>query len=187
MIPTPDPAPSDFVDVVDNPWFPLQVGSRRSYVDLRTLTPAFVVTVEEGPEIAGIATTTAVRADATGAIVRDHFAQDRAGNMWWFGHEEPAVPGATWRAGESSAQAGLFMPAHPRFGDGFRTALAPGLDEVATVGRRGQEIAVPLSTYTDTIEIDVVDDGLTRQDVFAKGVGLIQSNTTGLAEFDEAR
>lgn len=187
VIPTPDPTPSDFVASVDNPWLPLAVGSRRVYVDLRSEMPAFTVTVEKGPEIAGIATTTAVRTNADGSTVRDHFAQDRAGNVWWFGHEDPSGTSATWQAGTKGAEAGLAMPAHPRLGDGFRTAVAPGLDQVATVAQRGEEVTVPHSTYTDTVEVDVADDGVTHQDVYAKGVGLVRSSTTGLADFDEAR
>lgn len=59
-IPTPNPDPDDFVDVVDNPWFWLEPVA--------------------GPDIGGVSTT----ARAQGDLI-DYFAQDSRGNVWWFG------------------------------------------------------------------------------------------------------
>ncbi|MCR1784366.1 hypothetical protein KVF89_17625 [Nocardioides carbamazepini] len=185
VVPTPDPDPADFVADVDNPWFPLVPGTRWEYADEGSGQPALVLTVEagerlDGPE--GIATTTLVRTRADGVVARDRYAQDRSGNVWWLGRE------GVWQAGESGAEAGLVMPARPRFGDGFRTALAPGQSEVATVRALGEEITVPLATYDRTVEIEVTDAaGAARTEVYARGIGLVWTDEAGLVAYDEPR
>ena len=181
VIPTPDPDASDFVARVDNPWLPLAVGARWEYADPATGTVGLTLTVEAGPSVDGVATTTLVRTGADGTVVRDLYAQDRAGNVWWFGRE------GQWRAGEEGAEAGLAMPAAPRLGDGFRTASAPGLSEVATVEARDEEITVPLATYRRTVTLDVEDATGVRTEVYARGVGLVRTDEAGLVAHDEAR
>ena len=174
VIPTPGPRASDFVATVDNPWLPLRPGARWRYDD-RSLAEAVA-----GPEIAGVATTTLVRTGAGGAVVRDHFAQDRAGNVWWFGREGGEAP---WRAGVDGAEAGLMMPARPRLGDGFRSQP----DAVSTVEARGRRVTVPLASYDDTLVLEVAGAGGSHTDVYARGVGLVQSDATGLVAYDEPR
>ncbi|MBM0124665.1 hypothetical protein [Pimelobacter simplex] len=181
VVPTPDPDPADFVARVDNPWLPLAPGSRWQYADPATGAATLTLTVEPGPAADGVATTTLVRASADGTVVRDLYAQDRAGNVWWFGRE------GQWRAGENGAEAGLAMPAAPRFGDGFRTASAPGLSEVATVAALDEEVTVPLATYRRTVTLEVEDATGSRREVYARGTGLVRTDEAGLVAYDEAR
>ena len=181
VIPTPDADPADFVARIDNPWLPLAVGSRWEYADLATGAATLTVTAEAGPSVDGVATTALVRTGADGTVVRDLYAQDRAGNVWWFGRE------GQWQAGEGGAEAGLAMPAAPRFGDGFRTASAPGLSEVATVDGRDEEVTVPLATYHRTVTLDVEDATGVRVEIYARGVGLVRTDEAGLVAYDEAR
>src|SRR6478752_9663993 len=58
VIPTPTPAPDDFVGTVDNPWLPLAPGRTWSYdvVDVEG-THSLKVAAEKGPEIGGVRTT----------------------------------------------------------------------------------------------------------------------------------
>jgi hypothetical protein len=176
VIPTPDPHPSDFVVTIDNPWLPLRPGARWTYGDTAA-APQIVADVVPGPTILGIRTTTLVRSVEGRPPTRDHFAQDRAGNVWWFGRE------GEWTAGVGGVEAGLAMPAHPRIGDGFRA----GPETVVTVEDTGQEIEVPLATYDDTVTVEVRDGGGLRTEVYAKGVGLVRTNETGLVAYDEPR
>ncbi|WP_157571034.1 hypothetical protein [Nocardioides insulae] len=159
-IPTPSPDPADFVATVDNPWLPLEQGRVSTYaVELPSGGHGVrTVSVQSGTErIAGVLTTVVLErltGDAGGILDRAfyYYAQDRDGNVWWFGRRDADAEGAgaeagsgnppspstapedTWRAGEGGAQAGLVMAAGPRLGDGYRTAYLPGvLEPVATV------------------------------------------------------
>lgn len=173
-IPTPDPSPDDFVAEVDNEWLPLPVGATWTYrVREEVAAYRLQVTVTEGPEVQGVATT-AVRREprvSDRQLVSltpstDWYAQDRDGNVWWFGRADG------WRAGESGAQAGLVMPAEPRFGDGFRMALAPGIDQWAQVAG--------VDTDLGQVELDVHRVEVVRTERYAVGVGLQSWSTGGL-------
>lgn len=179
VVPTPDPDPRDFVDRVDNPWFPLVPGATWRYDGPMATSPTLTLTVEPGGEVDGVPTTVLVRAVSGQAPVRDHYAQDESGNVWWFGRD------GVWSAGESGAEAGLAMPAHPRRGDGFRTADLPGEDEVASVVARDESVDVPLGEYDDTVVLEVRTEQGSRREVYARGIGLVRTDETGLAAYDE--
>src|SRR5215813_12126478 len=56
----------------------------------------------------------------------DYFAQDKAGNVWYFGEDTKEFENGkvvstegTWRAGVEDATPGVIMLAHPRVGDDY--------------------------------------------------------------------
>jgi hypothetical protein len=174
VIPTPSPDPTDFVAGVDNPWLPLEPGSRWRYdvVDARGTHP-MTVTVADGPTVDGVATTARVSTEAD-SVVTDWFAQDTAGNVWWFGRE------GRWEAGTDGAEAGLAMPATPRVGDGYREAYAPGVvEDVARVVALDEGVVVPAGSYDHLLVVEVrsrLEAGVSRQQSYAEGVGLVTEN-----------
>jgi hypothetical protein len=178
-IPTPSPDPDDFVATVDNSWFPLAPGSRWVYestTDRRTTT----VTVSADPvDVAGVATTE-VRSEvrsSSGKVVDervDWYAQDDAGNVWYFGAD---AGDASWRAGVDGAEAGLVMPAEPRVGDGYRHQLAPDVvEEHATVLSLTEAINVPFDSYVDVLlteDSDELAPERVEHRYYARDVGLV--------------
>lgn len=147
QIPTPSPAPSDFVTEVTNPWLAWSPGATWTYAttDDRDRPATYTVTIRDrATSIAGVEATTAdaeLVLDATGeqlAGETTYAAQDRDGNVWLLGREETGDtqgrgdaegaggPDVEWRAGEDGARAGLLMPATPRLGDGFVAHEVPG-------------------------------------------------------------
>lgn len=198
-IPTPTPDPADFVAAVDNPWLPLAPGTVWTYRatgddGVRTVT----VTVLAPPEtVQGVAATVVRRVvtAAGGAVLEDgraYFAQDRAGNVWQLGEERrdqlgDRVAGDSWRAGVDGAQAGLAMPAEPRFGDGFDHGGGPTaggvVSEVVDVSASG---SVPYADFNDaleTIDTSRLEPGVEVRRMHAPGIGLVSEVTvTGGSE-----
>lgn len=170
VIPTPSPDPADFVATVDNPWFPLEPGTTWTYtVDDAAGEHTMTVTAEPGPEVAGVATTARVSTQGTD-VVTDWYAQDERGNVWWFGRE------GEWQAGEDGAEAGLAMADTPRVGDGYRTALAPGVaEDTATVTALDDRVTVPAGTF-EALLVDgrsELDPGAHTESSYAAGLGLV--------------
>ncbi|MBL0748719.1 hypothetical protein [Nocardioides baculatus] len=169
VIPSASPDPDDFVDVVDNPWLPLEPGDTARYdvtedgVDLGSIETA----VLDGPtEIGGLeatGVTTAYDVDGTTDITTRYYAQDAAGNVWVVGADAGGPGRGDWRAGEDGAEAGLVMPAHLRIGDGWIASAVPSLPEAS---RQVEELSSGMVQMLD--EVDT-----TTRSVYEKGVGLV--------------
>jgi len=177
VIPTPSPDPSDFVRSVDNPWLALAPGATRHYRVLGSTDGTLVITVEDSTlDIAGVATTPVSRTEPTGERIVDYYAQDRQGNVWWFGRE------GVWLAGEDGAEAGLAMPAHPRLGDGWRAAYGAGVVDVrATVVTTDQVVTTPAGRFTHLVGIDLtspLDQDGSRRVFYGRGIGVVEEIST---------
>ena len=182
VIPTPDPDPQDFVTTVDNPWFPVLAGARWTYTADDGSSTTTVV-AEAGPTIDGVATSTlvATTVDALGSrVVRDHYAQDEDGNVWWFGRE------GEWQAGRDGATAGLAMPAEPRFGDGFVQADRTTGQVIAAVTDVDAEAPSGLEDFGPVVVLEVTDGGVVTES-FARDVGLVKNESAELVSYDEPR
>jgi hypothetical protein len=200
-IPTPSPDPADFGEHVDNPWFPLVPGTTWTY---RRYTPygshVLTATVLPHPRpIAGVPTT-AVRwqVDRHGrevTVALRWYAQDRSGNVWWFG-QRVGRTGATvdplvrrsWQAGHAGARAGLVLSAVPRVGDGYTNALVPGvLERRSTVVSLTASAATPRRTYRDAVLTRDASDQrptLTELTFFVRGIGMVAQQASDATTSD---
>jgi hypothetical protein len=193
-IPTPSPDPADFTRRVDNPWFPLAVGTTWTYrrytdTELDTVTARVLAASREIDGVRTTAVRYVLRAPhrrTTVAAVR-WYAQDLAGNVWWFGQrihgDTPVDPLATgsWRAGIDGARAGLLLSARPRIGDGYANGYLRG-----TIERRSQvmslnaTVALPRGRYRGVVETQD-ESGLAptvaMQSFFVRGIGLVAQET----------
>lgn len=178
-IPTPSPDPGDFVARITSPWLELTPGRVRRYDVKRTGWPDAVRTITVLPGTVTIdgVRTTAVRDDLTGDTTStrtDYYAQDRAGNVWWFGQQ------GLWQAGREGARAGLLVTATPRLGDGYRAAYAAGVvEDVITVAQ-----VRPILSLERT---SVLEPGGATWDTYRKGIGLTERLITATGERDVLR
>jgi hypothetical protein len=142
----PDIDPTDFpVGEVTNPFFPLPPGWKFFYKGQKDGVPTSNVTEVtcETKMILGV-TTTVVHdqaLDQNGIVVEntfDWYAQDVAGNVWYFGEdtkELDPVTGAvistegSWEAGVDDADPGVIMLANPQVGDSYYQEFARGVAE----------------------------------------------------------
>jgi len=199
-IPTPSPDPADFGDGVDNPWFPLTAGTVWTYRrDTETGRVGLVATVLPKPrEIDGVATTSVrwqTRQHGRRVTVLERwYAEDSAGNVWWFGQDVRRGPVVddlarrSWTAGEDGAEAGLVLTLQPRIGDGYANAEAPRVvDRRSTVGSLRATVATPHRTYRDTVltrDVSSLQPTLATESFFARDVGLVAQQTSGATTSD---
>jgi hypothetical protein len=131
---SPQLDPANFVDRVDNPYFPLPPGSVWRYEGSKDGKRALdvVKVTNQKKTIEGVnATVVADRLYLAGKLeerTSDWYAQDRDGNVWYLGEATAELDPngrvktteGSWEAGVNGALAGTFMPAHPRVGQSAR-------------------------------------------------------------------
>jgi hypothetical protein len=122
--------PKDFVKEVRNPYFPLRPGTTLRYRGEKDGLPAddvFEVT-HQTRTIQRVRTTvindSLYLAGRLREVTVDWYAQDRHGNVWYFGEATKTLkPDGTlqstegsWRSGVKGARAGIFFPGSPAVG-----------------------------------------------------------------------
>ncbi len=136
--------PTDFTTRIDNPYWPMRPGDRRVFrvANPEGLTERSISTVTSTTRrIANGITARVVHTTVSekGALIEDNvawYAQDREGNVWYFGElsrelERGRVTSTkgSWEAGVAGAQPGVIMPARPRVGLAYREEHVAGIAE----------------------------------------------------------
>ncbi len=182
--------PSNFVDVVDNPYWPLEPGTAFHFKGVRGTRPQAddMVVTHQTKMILGIKSVV-VRDTVSerGKPVErtfDWYAQDKQGNVWYMGEDAFELERGrlvkasdSWKAGVNGAKPGIIMPAHPRPGERYRQEYYPAgeaLDEARVVSRRGA-VKVPYGSFSRvlvTSEFSPVEPQTERK-FYVAGVGEI--------------
>src|SRR5262245_13472473 len=136
------PGPDEFVRVVDNPLFPLPLGRRLIYHGHDGTDPTTVVTdvTRDHKTILGVPVHVVLdRVFVNGELTEktfDWYAQDKHGNVWYFGEDtkefedgKVVSTAGSFEAGKNGAKAGIIMPAHPKVGVVTPQEFAPGVAE----------------------------------------------------------
>lgn len=174
----------NYVRTIDNEWFPLIPGSVYRYVgvkDGKATTETLRVT-HHTKRITGVVTTAVDDRLYQGGrpveITTDWYAQDRRGNVWYFGentkeldmHGRVTSREGTWQAGVHGAKPGIFMPAHPRVGQTGQQEFLKGHAEdrfrVVSVGR-----------LLKTEEWSPLEPGVLDAKFYRRGVGTVLERT----------
>jgi hypothetical protein len=186
----PDIDPADFVEVIDNPYLPLLVGSRWVYEgeeDGETERIEVEVTADRR-EVMGISAVvvrdTVYEDDELIEDTSDWFAQDVEGNVWYLGEEsveyedgEEVSTEGSWEAGVDGALPGIVMLAEPTVGEAYRQEFYEGeAEDLGEVFDTGVSQTVPAGEFDDIVVIrewnplepDVVEDKY-----HAPGVGVV--------------
>ena len=189
--------PADFKDrdgdpiEIDNPYFPLEPGTTFVYRGESDGEAERVVTQvsRRTKTILGVRTVVIRdRAFVNGELVElalDWYAQDKRGNVWYFGedvsnYEDGKLKdkAGSWEAGKNNARAGIIMPARPKVGNSYRQEYAPKVaEDAATVLSLNKRISVPFGTFDSVLQtrdfscFEPVDE----HKYYARGVGLIRA------------
>jgi hypothetical protein len=180
--------PANFVQGVTNPYFPLPPGRTLVY-EGQTADgfehDEFIIT-HETKVILGV---TCIQVHdlvyLDGVLTEDTldwFAQDRGGNVWYFGENTGELQDGrfvtldgTFTAGVNRDKPGIIMEAHPAVGDFYRQEFSlENAEDFAEVIHLNVTVRVPTGTYRhclQTQETTPLETDLLEQKYYATGVG----------------
>jgi hypothetical protein len=188
-------SPGDFVRRVDNPWFPLIPGTTfvyRGVKDGKAARDVFTVT-------SATRTIQGVRCTAVGDRLylagrleertTDWYAQDRQGNVWYFGEATAELDRnghvtsteGSWQAGRDGAQAGVYMTARPAVGQSRRQEYYKGHaeDHFAIVSVNAK-VSVPYTSSSHAVltkEWTPLEPGTLDHKYYVRGIGNVKEVT----------
>ena len=183
--------PTAFVPVVTNPLFPLPLGRRLIYRGSEDDLPETVVTdIGVGHKtILGVSVTVVLdRVFLNGELKEktfDWYAQDTAGNVWYFGedtkeyeHGKVVSTAGSFEAGKNDAKAGIIMRVHPKVGQTTPQEFAPGVaEDKARVLDLNATITVPYGTFTHCLkqeEFTPLEPDALENKYYCPGVGIVK-------------
>lgn len=192
--PTIDPA--DFVAEIDNAYFPLKPGTTFIYQG----------DTEEGTERNEMVVTKDTKAvlSVTNIEVWDRvwledelieetyawYAQDKEGNVWYFGedskeYEDGVVVSTTgsWEAGVDGAKPGIIMWANPQVGNSYRQEYYKGeAEDMAEVLSLNEAVSVSYGSFEDclkTREWTPLEPDIVAHKYYAPGIGFLMEIVVG--------
>jgi hypothetical protein len=185
--------PANFVTTIDNPYMTLIPGTTFIYDGI----------TEKGNEHneVYVSSETKVILGVTCIVVKDTvmvdgvleeatldwYAQDRQGNVWYFGedskeYKKGAVVSTkgSWEAGVDGALPGIVMKANPTIGETYRQEYYRGeAEDLATVLSLSESISIPFGSYSDVLmtnEWSALDTPpVYEHKYYAKGIGFIMT------------
>lgn len=184
----------DFVEVVDNPYFPLLPGAKWVYearLKDGTVERNEIEILQEPREVMGIpATIVHDTVYVEGQLVEetfDWYAQDKDGNVWYLGEAVDnyengvlADHAGSWEWGVDGALPGVMMWADPAahldeaYYQEYYAGEAEDKGQVLSVNERE---TVPFGSFEDvvkTYDFSALDADLQEHKFYAQGIGLVK-------------
>jgi hypothetical protein len=187
--------PANFVkgQPIDNPYLPWKPGTTflyHTYLPGNVLEQIDTVTVtNKTKRIDGVVCTAVsdvVTDPKTGQIIEnttDYYAQDKSGNVWYFGERSAEYDNGklvtregSWRAGIKGALPGIIQEANPQVGDSYDEENAPNVahDHGVVTSLTGSA-SVPFGTFKHdllvTHETSTLEPGAAENKYYRAGVG----------------
>jgi hypothetical protein len=196
--------PADFTTQIDNPYWPMPVGAtwhvHVSNPQGESLQETITVT-DQTKKIADGVTARVVRDvvydhGKPSEITDDWYAQDKDGNVWYFGENTATLENGKWdrsgsfEAGRSGADAGIAMAAHPTVGLTYREEYYKGhAEDRSKVLALDQQVQAPAGHFTGAILTDdysPLEPDVSEYKLYAKGVGpVVAVSVSGEAERED--
>jgi hypothetical protein len=196
--------PADFTTQIDNPYWPMPVGARW---EVRVTNPEGellheTITVENRTKQIADGVTARVVHDVVSTngkpseITDDWYAQDKDGNVWYFGENTASIQNGkkdtsgSFEAGRNGADAGIAMPAHPTVGLTYREEYYAGhAEDRSKVLATDQQVQAPAGHFTGAILTDdtsPIEPTVSEYKLYAKGVGpVVAVSVSGEAERED--
>lgn len=188
------PDPADFVAVIDNPYLPFVPGTTSVYegVSEGQRERNVVVVTHRIKVILGVRTTVVHdQVFARGELAEntfDWYAQDRFGNVWYFGEDTAEYANGkvvntdgTWQAGVDGAQAGIAMLGAPVVGETYRQEYYPGqAEDTGTIVALDGTVDVPYGSFDRILKTEDatrLQPQLLENKFYAPGIGVVLERT----------
>ncbi len=157
--------PANFVGVVDNPYMPLIPGITFIYEGRTEKGDEHVeVTVQSDTKtIMGINCVVVLDTVTVDGQLEeqtwDWYAQDKQGNVWYFGEDskeykdgQASSTKGSWEAGVDGALPGIVMQAQPTVGQTYRQEYYKGeAEDWASVLSLTESVSIPFGSYSDVL------------------------------------
>ena len=180
--------PDDFTTKIDNPYWPMEPGSKWVYTETdEDGKHRIVVTVtDKTKRIANGVDARVVRDVVSNGqaieITDDWYAQDSDGNIWYLGEKTAeyekgklVTRRGSFEAGVDGAQPGVIMPAEPEVGQTYRQEYYKGkAEDEGEIVSLDQQAEVPAGYYPHTLVINdtnPLEPKVSELKFFEKGVG----------------
>jgi hypothetical protein len=185
--------PLNFVDTIDNPLFPLTPGTTFVYEgqtaagfehnevyvthNTKVILGVTCVEVQDTVKIDDILTEDTL----------DWYAQDKDGNVWYFGEaSSDLVEGlvvsveGSWTGGVEGAKPGIIMKAAPAVGDFYRQEFSLGTaEDMAEVIGLNESVNVPYGSFDHclkTAETSPLEPDALENKFYCKDIGNVLTN-----------
>jgi hypothetical protein len=196
--------PADFTTEIDNPWWPMAVGSRwvSRETDAEGAVSRVVVTVTDKTKtIMGIESRVVhdiVTED--GEVTEDTYdwyAQDADGNIWYMGEDTKEYANGkvkstegSWEAGVDGASPGVIVAADPKPGLRYREEYYQGhAEDAAEILSLSAHSKVPYGSFDNVLQTrnyTPLEPNLVEEKFYARGVGVVLAITvTGGSDREE--
>jgi hypothetical protein len=185
------PSPGDFVATIDNPYMPWIPGTRTVFEGVSDgMRERNVVVVTNRTRVVMGVKTTVVHDQvfsANGDLAEDTFdwyAQDSAGNVWYFGEETAEYENGSvtstkgsWEAGVDGALPGIVMLAQPTVGGTYHQEFLKGeAEDVGTVIALDDTVTVPYGPFDSvlvTLDTTPLEPQIVEHKFYAPGIGMV--------------
>jgi hypothetical protein len=178
---------------INNQYFPLKPGTTFAYSSADGSSTDTEIVTNTPKKIEGVNCVVVDDTVREGGTVTEHtldyYAQDKKGNVWYFGEDSQTIQNGkvvstegSWLAGQvpeggdTPAQPGIIMEAKPQLNDTYNQENAlPVAEDAAEVLSLKASASVPFGDFSSnlllTLETSTVEPGAAEVKYYAKGVG----------------
>jgi len=160
--------PSNFVSIINNPYYTLTPGTNYTYQSDTAdgIEKNILIVTNKTKQIMEVTTIEVWdRVWLNDQLIEetyDWYAQDKEGNVWYFGEDSKEYDPVTqevistegsWEAGVDGAKPGIIMKANPKIGDSYRQEYYKGeAEDMADVVSLGETVTVPFGTFKNCLK-----------------------------------
>jgi len=158
--------PSDFSHIINNRYLTFTPKTKYVYEGEveEGIERTEVYVTEEEKEVMGVKTTVVWdRVWLNGSLIedtKDWYAQDKDGNVWYFGEESKEIvlgevvsTEGSWETGVDGAKPGIVMKANPKIGEVYYQEYYKGFaEDKAEIISLNEKITTPIGTFDNCLQ-----------------------------------